>query len=144
MKNKIDYLKSYLANKQPQKLIDIHNGIVALGASKTPSSYTSTYISLREHPELFERTAPAHYALRPKITTASIMKDKPDTETVIDEITIMLKNKPNQTAAQICYALQNKGLIISYKATYWLLQKHFTSQNRQVNIKTSRITYSLE
>lgn len=112
------YIKEYLSDGKPKKLINIVDDVHSMGWKSSPSSrYIHFYHELREHPELFKRVAPGYYQLNKNVKCVKFDRDD-----VLEFISNILKRKPNQSVAQIWRSLQTRGVAISYKATYQKLQ----------------------
>ena len=137
----IECLKICLADHQPHKLIDINHEIKSMGTWSDASLYMVVYSALNNHPELFTKTSPGYYALLSPTMTIQALKDKPDTEEIMDTVNEILQHRPYQTAAQVSKALQLRGIVIGYKATHWLLKSHFSSTQKQVRLKSKTTTY---
>lgn len=115
----VEYLTHYLQDGVPRKLIHIVHAVKALGWDASVSSqYIGVYQCIRNHPELFERVSMGEYRLVTN-THNTLCLDQDQLREVVSDL---LKKKSKRTVAQVWRALQDKGIIIGYSATQYLLQ----------------------
>ncbi len=115
----VEYLTHYLQDGTPRKLIHIVNAAKALGWNPSVSSqYIGVYQCMRNRPDLFERVSVGEYRMITNTQNTLCLDQDQLREVIFD----LLKKKSKRTVAQVWRALQDKGLVVGYSATQYLLQ----------------------